>query len=370
MNNSEKIAWLRLIRTPNIGPITFYKLLERFGTAENAIKMLPQVANRGGRLKNLKICSLKDAEGELKAAGSIGARMLARDEEGYPPLLAQLEDAPPIITVLGNIDVLSKPALGVVGSRNSSTVGNSIAKELSTKVSAAGFVIASGLARGIDTASHIASLDTGTIAVVAGGIDVIYPKENKDLFEAIIEKGGAIVAESPLGTEPIARHFPKRNRIISGLSLGVLVIEAALRSGSLITARAALEQNREVFACPGNLKDPRATGTNKLIKEGAHQVLSAEDIIMELRSLRHQPMNDSGSNELEGSLGITDVSQIPEPDEALYQQVLDALNYTPIHVDELIRSLEAPVADVLTVLLELELNGEVERHIGGKVSLG
>ncbi len=370
MDYSEKISWLRLIRTENIGPITFYKLLERFGTAENALKMLPNMANRGGRLKNLKLCSIKDAEGEMKAAESLGARMLARDEKGYPSLLAELEDAPPIITVLGNIDVLSKPALGVVGSRNSSTVGNSIAKDLSGKVSKAGFVIASGLARGIDTAAHISSIENGTIAVVAGGIDVIYPKENKKLFEDIIVKCGAIIAESPLGTEPIARHFPKRNRIISGLSLGVLVIEAAIRSGSLITARSALEQNREVFACPGNIKDPRAAGTNKLIKDGAHQVLSAEDIIMELRSLRHQPMQDSGSNELEGSLGLTDAIQIPEPDEELYQKVLDALNYTPINIDELIRALSAPAADILTVLLELELAGEVERHIGGKVSLG
>jgi len=368
MNQKEKIAWLQLFRTENIGPITFYKLLERFGTAQNAIKALPNIASKGGRLSKIKLCDIAIVEKELEQIEKMGAKLIVRDEKTYPKLLAELEDAPPVITVLGNVDILSKKSLAVVGARNSSTVGRRIAEEYSRDISNAGFIITSGLARGIDTAAHKASLECGTVAVVAGGIDVIYPKENKELFEEII-KNGAVVAESPFGTEPIARHFPKRNRIISGLSMAVLVVEAALKSGSLITARMALEQNREIFAVPGSPFDPRATGTNKLIRDGANIANSAKDIIMDLKTLHHRPMCDSAPNKLEGCLSLSDMEEIKAPKENLYDDILNELTYTPVNIDDIIRAVDSSTADVLTVILELELSGFIERQLGNKVNL-
>lgn len=360
----EKLAWLRLIRTENVGPITFYKLLERFGSAENALKALPDLAKRGGRMEGLKAFSLDLAEEEISQVEKYGARLIARDEPDYPPLLAQVEDAPPLITVLGHAALLSKPALGVVGARNASLTGRKIAEDFSQKVAAAGYIIVSGLARGIDTHAHTASLATGTVAVMAGGIDVIYPRENEKLYRQISEQG-AVIAESPFGTEMMARYFPRRNRIISGLSLGVLIVEAALKSGSLITARMALEQNREVFAVPGSPLDPRAEGTNKLIHEGAHMARSAEDIITELRSLRSRSMNDPPGESWKGAPTLFD----GEPDESLRDKILEMLSPTPVQMDEIIRAVEAPAGAVLTVILELELAGRVERQPGNKVNL-
>lgn len=368
MDKSEKLARFRLSRTNQIGAITFYKLLERFGSGVKALEMLPQMANKG-RLKNVKIFSEKEALAEIEKVRELGARIIANGEDEYPKMLAQLEDAPPFITVLGNVDILQKPSLGVVGARNASVLGRKICTEFSTKVSEAGFVVTSGLARGIDTAAHKASLKNGTIAVIAGGIDVVYPKENYDLYWEIVDKGGVIIAESPFGVEPISRHFPKRNRIISGLSLGVLIIEAAMRSGSLITARNALEQNREVFAVPGSPMDPRAQGCNKLLKEGAHLADNADDIIMELNALKNRPLFDVADNELQGSLGFSDIDDIPEIEENVYQTILDNLSYSPIHIDEIIRETEIPAASVMMAVLELELEGRIERHLGNKISL-
>lgn len=365
MTPQEKLAWLRLSRTDNVGPITFYKLLERFGTAENALKALPELAKRGGRLGGLVAFDQGLAEKELEKIDKCGAKLIARDEPEYPRLLGEVEDAPPLITVLGHVSLLSKPALGVVGARNASLSGRRIAEDFSRKVSMAGYAIVSGLARGIDTAAHGASLQGGTIAVVAGGIDVIYPPENEKLYRQIAESG-AIVAESPFGTEPLARHFPRRNRVISGLSLGVLIVEAAMKSGSLITARMAMEQNREVFAVPGSPLDPRAEGTNQLIADGAHMARSADDILQELRALRQRPMHDPAAPPWRGG-GSSHPPK--EPDEALRNRILEMLSPTPTQIDDIIRAASAPTGDVLTVILELELAGRIERQAGNKVNL-
>lgn len=368
MNAKEKLAWLRLSRTENVGPITFYKLLERFGSAEAALSALPELAKRGGRLSGLKAFDAGLAEKEIGQIEKFNARLIARDEPGYPKLLAEVEDAPPLITVLGDAALLSKPSLGVVGARNASLTGRKIADEFSRKVAEAGYVIVSGLARGIDTSAHTAALATGTVAVVAGGIDVIYPRENENLYRQIAEQG-AIVAESPFGTEPLARHFPKRNRIISGLSLGVLIVEAAMKSGSLITARMAAEQNREVFAVPGSPLDPRAEGANKLIQDGAHMATSADEIIRELKNLRLRPMHDPAGDAWKGAPHLFGNTPAKEPDESLRIRILEILSPTPVQMDEVIRAAGAPVADVLTVILELELAGRIERQPGNKVNL-
>ncbi len=357
--DKEKLAWLRLIRSENVGPITFNRLVERFGSAEKALSALPDLAKRGGKLEGIKIASAPDAEKEMAKAEKFGAKLVAKYEPEYPALLAQVEDAPPVITVMGHTSLFKKPSLGVVGARK-------IAEDFSRKTGAAGYVVISGLARGIDSAAHLATLTTGTVAVVAGGIDVIYPPENEKLYQQICEQG-AVVAESPFGTEPIARHFPRRNRIISGMSMGVLVVEAAAKSGSLITARMALEQNREVFAVPGSPLDPRAEGANGLIRDGAHLATTADDIISVLRTLRMQSLQDPAGRGWQGGGGNSPAQD--DPPQALYGKILENLSHTPVEMDELIRAVDAPIGHVLTVILELELAGRIERQAGNKVNL-
>lgn len=366
LTDDEKLARLRLIRTENVGPITFNRLIDRYDNAVRALAALPDLAKRGGRMEGLKPCDKDIAEREMAQAAKIKARMIFKGETLYPALLAEVEDAPPVITVLGDPAMIAKPALGVVGARNASLAGRKIAESFSSKVAQGGYVIISGLARGIDSAAHQVSLKTGTVAVVAGGIDVVYPPENKKLYDEIAAQG-AIVAESPFGAEPMARHFPRRNRIISGLSHGVLVVEAAEKSGSLITARMALEQNREVFAVPGSPLDPRAGGTNRLLRDGnAHVTTSAEDILQVLQSLKLQPLQESAA-EWEGAPASIDAAQ--EPDDALREKVLETLSPAPVSVDEVIRALQAPAGYILTIILELELAGKIERHPGNKVNL-
>ncbi len=367
LSATEKLCWLRLSRSENVGPITFNKLLDRFGTAEESLKGLPSLAKRGGN-KSFTPFPADAAKHEMEQIEKSGAQLIARCEKNYPHYLAEIEDAPPVITVLGNTALLSKPGLGVVGARNASLSGRKIAEDFSRKVGAAGYPVISGLARGIDTAAHRATLATGTVAVVAGGINVIYPPENKDLYQAIAVQG-AIVAESPFGTEPLARHFPRRNRIISGLALGVLVVEAAARSGSLITARMALEQNRELFAVPGSPADPRAEGPNNLIRDGAHLTTSAADILHVLQSLRLAPLRDSASGHWTGAPPDSGTQRITAPDERLYDKIIECLSHTPVTIDSLIRAVEAPTGDVLTILLELELAGRIERQPGNRVNL-
>ena len=363
----EKLAWLRLIRTENVGPITFNRLLDRFGTAEKALDALPDLAKRGGRADALKAFPLAEAEREMERLTKLGARLIAKAEAEYPAWLAEVEDAPPVVTVLGHPGLLKKPALGVVGARNASLTGRKIAEDFSGKIAQAGYVIVSGLARGIDSAAHKASLGSGTIAVVAGGVDVIYPPENEGLYRQIAEQG-AIIAESPFATEPLARHFPRRNRIISGLSLGVLIVEAAAKSGSLITARMALEQNREVFAVPGSPLDPRAEGTNNLLRDGAHMATSANDVIQVLKSLRLEPLKEPSGRGWKGGTDLfSAVGQ--EPNQTLRHRILESLSPTPVQMDELIRAVNAPVSEVLTIILELELAGRIERQPGNRVNL-
>lgn len=365
LTTDEKLARLRLIRSENVGPITYNRLMQRFGSALRALDALPDLARRGGGKKELVIFSKSAAEDEIARIQKYGARLVVQGEAEYPPLLGEAEDAPPVLTVMGDTSLLARNALGVVGARNASLAGRKIAESFSAKIGAAGYTIISGLARGIDSAAHMATLQTGTVAVVAGGIDVIYPRENEGLYREIAQRG-AVVAESPFGTEPLARHFPRRNRIISGLALGVLVVEAAEKSGSLITARMALEQNREVFAVPGSPLDPRAGGTNSLLKDGAHVTTSAEDILHVLDSLRLRPLGEPPQRGYDGSAESPVHAEIPD---SLRAQVLESLSPTPISIDELVRDLKAPIGYVLTILLELELAGRIERQAGNKVNL-
>ncbi len=372
LSDKEKFNWLRLIRTENVGPITFSKLLVRFGSAGKALEALPSLSANGGRKNPLVACEESIVIEELNNIEKYGARLIAKCEPDYPYLLKQLEDAPPMITVLGNVDLLQEKCCAIVGTRNASINGRKMAQMMAKSLGLDGYNIVSGLARGIDTCAHQASVETGTIAVVAGGIDVVYPKENEALYAAIAEKG-AIVAESPFGTQPQARHFPKRNRIISGLSLGCLVVEANLKSGSLITARMTLEQNRELFCVPGSPLDPRAKGTNKLLQENsAHLVVDTQDVLNILNSLRVSPLFESTDEFDMSDFGsLSPVIDVVEKDdvEQLREEICMHLDTTPVHVDELIRSCKAPIPQILSILLELELAGRLERHTGNKVNL-
>jgi len=273
---------LRLCRTGTIGPVSFYALLRRFGSARAALEMLPQLARRGERSDTVIPVTRAAAEAELAALQRLGARLVCWGEPIYPSGLAAVEDAPPILAVLGRAELLGSPIVAVVGARNASANGRRFSRDLAAALGQGGIVVVSGLARGIDAAAHLGALETGSIAVVAGGLDVVYPEENRGLHEALTRQG-AIVAELPLGTEPQARHFPRRNRIISGMALGVVVVEAAARSGSLITARFALEQGRDVFAVPGSPLDPRCRGSNDLLRHGAILTENAEDVLSHLQ---------------------------------------------------------------------------------------
>ena len=278
LTDAERLDRLRLIRSDNVGPRTFRSLLQHFGDAATALERLPDLARRGGATRPGRICSDDDARAEFAASRKAGVSLVAPEEAGYPPRLATLDDAPPLLGIRGAPDVLMRPMIAIVGSRNASGAGLKFAGTLARDLGEAGFVVISGLARGIDQAAHRASIDTGTVAVLAGGHDRIYPPEHEDLLVALLEHGGAI-SEMPLGHVPRARDFPRRNRLISGAALGVVIVEAAHRSGSLITARMAAEQGREVFAVPGSPLDPRAAGTNDLIKQGATLVTEASDVI-------------------------------------------------------------------------------------------
>ncbi len=365
LHPAERRNWLRLIRSENVGPITFYQLLQRFGSAERALLALPDLARRGGKDGKIKICSVSEADREIEQHEKFGSTLIAACEPDYPALLSQIEDAPPLISIRGHKHLLPKSCVAIVGTRNASAAGRRFAEKISEDLGQAGYVAVSGLARGIDTAVHHASLERGTIAVLAGGIDNIYPPDNQKLYESIVEQG-LLVSEMEFGTSPQARHFPRRNRIISGLSLGVVVIEAALQSGSLITARFALEQNREVFAVPGSPLDPRSHGSNSLIKQGATLVECANDVLSELRRL--QPGLVSNKSDLFfKSLGYVELT-----DQLIGEatpKVLELLSATPTPIDDLVRLSGYSVAMVMTVLLELELAGRLQRFPGNKVAL-
>lgn len=363
LTDEQRVAWLRLIRSDNIGPATFRDLLNHFGSAAAALDAVPELAQRGGR--RIRICSAGDAERELAAAEKLGARIVAIGEPAYPPWLRAVDGAPPLVTVRGEAACLTRPIVAVVGSRNASIAGRKFAMQIAAGLGEVGLVIASGLARGIDAAAHEAALATGTIAVFAGGLDQPYPPENVDLAERILERGGAHLSEMPMGHVPRGKDFPRRNRIISGLSLAVVVAEAALRSGSLITARRAADQGRLVFAVPGSPLDPRAGGTNLLIKEGVSIVTSIDDIISEIRPMLSGGQGPSPTaGEADGEEPIA-----PDAGDSERASIVGAMGQTPVELDEIIRFTGLRPAVVRLVLLELELAGRIEHHQGGRVSL-
>ncbi|MDA1097888.1 MAG: DNA-processing protein DprA [Proteobacteria bacterium] len=367
---TAQLDWLRLIRSENVGPIIFQQLMSRFGTAGAALAALPELARRGGRSRAIKLCSVAAAEAELAAAAAVGARPLASCEAAYPPCLAALPDPPPLIYVLGDVARLARPAVAIVGARNASASAIRYTRRLAGDLSGKGLLVVSGLARGIDTAAHKGALEFGanggTVAVLAGGVDVVYPTENLGLYDAVSAQG-AVVSEMPPGIRPQARHFPRRNRLISGLALGVIVIEAAERSGSLITARFALEQGREVFAVPGSPMDPRCRGSNRLIRQGATLIQDADEVVEIIDPMIQKPAL------WEDAVGCrqTDVGAAPQALESDRdrQRLISFLGPTAVGVDDLIRLSELTPAVVITILLELELAGRLDRHAGNRVSI-
>jgi DNA processing protein len=361
LGDEQRLDWLRLIRSDNVGPRTFASLLRHYGDARTALDALPELARRGGAARAIRICPRANAEQEIAAAQKIGAAFIAISEPAYPQRIAAIDDAPPLLAVRGNLAALSRPMIAIVGSRNASAAGLKFAERLARELGEAGFVIASGLARGIDAAAHRASLATGSIAVLAGGHDRIYPEQHTDLLEALLPEGAAI-SEMPFGWEPRAPDFPRRNRLISGLSLGVVIVEAAKRSGSLITARFALEQGREVFAVPGSPIDPRAEGTNGLLKQGATLVTEAADVISVLEPILGQ-RKEMSAREPDEQLFAG------EPDSDARARIVALLGPAPVSLDDLVRLSNSTPAMVRTVLLELELAGRIERHGGGLVAL-
>lgn len=367
LTDAQRRDWLRLIRSQNVGPRTFRELLNRFGGARAALAALPELSRRGGR-DRLKICDEDDADAELERLDELGASLLTLADPEYPPLLRQISDPPPVLTVFGTVSMLTRPTIAIVGARNASALGRKMATMLARDLGAAGQVIVSGLARGIDATAHRAALDTGTVAVCAGGIDVIYPPENASLAESIAESG-VLVSEIAAGIHPQRTHFPRRNRLVSGLASGTIVIDAAARSGSLITARFALEQNREVFAVPGSPLDPRAAGGNALIRDGATLIRGADDV---LEALKPMVRTLTARRQVSGAdLGFGESeTQAPEaPADSVRSRTNGLLSVSPVEIDELVRSADASVGDVMGVLLELELAGRLVRFSGQRVAL-
>lgn len=364
LTRPQRTAWLRLIRTENVGPNTFRQLLNRYGSAEAALEQFHGLVRRSGTLAPPRVPSVDEIEDELAAIEKRGARLVASGEPGYPPLLRHIPDAPPLLTMAGGENLSWKFTIGIVGARNASAAGQKFAGMLARDLGAEGYTIVSGLARGIDTAAHSASLRTGTVAVLAGGLDELYPAENIPLAEAILDKGGALITEMPMGWEPRARDFPRRNRLVSGLSLGVVVVEAAKRSGSLITARMALEQNREVFAVPGSPLDPRAEGGNHLIQQGAHLITGAADII-EALAVAIPARQRAFEGDWEPELDLATET----PTEGDRGRLMQALSVTPTAVDTLITETGLSVSSVQTLLLEMDLGGLIEWSGGQLVAL-
>ena len=365
LSDAERLDWLRLARCENVGPVTFLALLERFGSVAAVLDALPALARRGGRRRPIKVCSRAVAEREIADLTALGGRLIAMVEPAYPEPLAAIADPPPVLAVRGRADLLPTDSVAVVGARNASANGLHFAERLAADLGAAGLTVVSGMARGIDARAHAGAIRTGTVAVMGGGIDVVYPKENRSLHERLLAEG-AVIAEAPLGTVPMGRHFPPRNRIIAGLSRGVVVVEGAARSGSLITARLALEQGREVMAVPGSPLDPRASGPNRLIRQGATLVENANDVLDALaeggRPALGEPRQRWPSD---------DAPALPEEDEApadARESVAQLLGPSPVPVDLLVRQSRLTPAMVATILLELELAGRLERHPGNRVS--
>ncbi len=361
--SSERLARLRLARSENVGPVTFADLINHCGSAELALEVLPSLAARGGRQKAIRIASAASARAEMEAIHAFGATLLILGDPSYPRALASAEPPPPVLCVKGHLHLLDRPCVALVGARNASASGVKLAAMLAQGLGEKGFTVVSGLARGIDAAAHRGSLAHGTVAVIAGGLDSIYPEEHADLQHDIATRG-LLVSEMPLGTQPLARYFPRRNRVISGLSAGVVVVEAALRSGSLITARFALEQNRDVLAVPGSPLDPRCRGSNRLIREGAALVETVDDIVQALGGGLRLPLSEP-----EPAAFRPERRPATMPGEAERRTVLERLGPTPVDIDEIIRQTGLPVATVRIVLVELDLAGRLVREPGQLVSL-
>lgn len=364
LSPAEITARLRLARTHSIGPVTFRHLLNRFSSAQNALDAIPHMAKNGGRKTPLTPFSQSAAEDEIAHINAQGGTLIVYGDKQYPPRLAAIPDAPCTLTVLGDPAHLMRPQIALVGARNASLPGRKITEQIASALGASGYVITSGLARGIDTCAHTASLKTGTIAVLAGGADIIYPQENTPLYQNIIEYG-CIISEHPMGMQPTNMHFPRRNRIISGLSLGTVIIEAALKSGSLITASYAADQGREVFAVPGHPFDPRAAGPNTLIRDGATLVTNANDILQTLKSPSLIRESATGYFEPE----ITPPTLDEDALELARQEIIPLLGTMRTSVDDLITQTNIPTPLVHTVLLELELANRLARHPANHVSL-
>jgi DNA processing protein len=354
------LARIRLIRSPSIGPVTFRQLLARFGSAEAALAAVPDLAAKGGG-KAPVLFAAADAERELAAVEKLGARYLALGQGLYPRLLAELPEAPPLLIAKGDLGLLERQAIGIVGARNASAAACRFARGLAHDLGEESVVVVSGLARGIDTAAHDGALATGTIGVVAGGIDIFYPPENEERQRRMMEQG-LVISERPPGLDPRAKDFPRRNRIIAGLSLGVVVVEAAPRSGSLFSARLAGEAGREVMAVPGSPLDPRAQGCNQLIRDGATLVQAAADVLETIRPLDNRVR--SAGTPFEPA-----PAEAGEADEGARRSVEDLLGPSPVPIDELVRQSGLPSGAVQLVLLEFDLAGRLDRHAGGKVSL-
>lgn len=363
LSEAERFAWLRLARTHNVGPVNFKALMGRFGSAEAALENIPRLTRRGGAPAAI-IPPVADVRREWDALARAGGRLIGACEPEFPRGLAALDAPPPLLQVLGHVSLLARDAVAIVGARNASALARKFAERMARDLGEAGLIVVSGLARGIDAAAHDGSLERGTVAVLAGGVDVVYPPEHDGLYKRIIAQG-AVVSEVPFGTAPLARHFPRRNRIISGIARGVVIVEAAEGSGSLITANYALDQGREVFAVPGSPLDPRAKGTNRLIREGALLTESAEDVLTALR-----PVLGGNFDEAERSAPepLPDVSLLEAEADRIRGAVEEALGPAPVDVDELIRRVGAAPGAVQTVLLELELAGRLARDAGNRVA--
>ncbi len=369
LTERQRLSWLRLIRSDNVGPATFRELINNCGSAERAIELLPELSKRGGSRRKIRITSISEVEIELEKIERFGAKLVGIGEPDYPPALRQIDGAPPLITVKGNLNLAQPPSVGIVGSRNASITGSKFAASLASEIAKAGYTIISGLARGIDAAAHRASLHasihTGTIAALAGGIDQPYPPENLNLYHEICDGNGLAITEMPFGWKPIARDFPRRNRLIAGVSLGLVVVEAARRSGSLISARRASDFGRLVFAVPGSPLDPRAGGTNELIKEGAILTTNSNDILQALAPISQiEQANDTIIKETED-----DIADFEPPDENARAIIINAMSTTPVEIDDIIRHTGYSAQTVYLVLLELDLAGRLQRHSGGLVSL-
>ena len=361
LSHAERRDWLRLARTETVGPVAFVQLLRRYRTAAAVLDALPELARGGGRAGTLAIASVEQAEAELEAGSRLGARLLAACEDDFPALLAALDPPPPAVWVLGDSALLQRPCVAVVGARIASAAGQKFARTLALDLGQAGYVVVSGMARGIDGAAHEGALKTGTAAVLAGGPDDVYPPEHQTLYEAIAAQG-CVVSEMPPGYRAKARDFPRRNRLISGLSLAVTVVEAEARSGSLITARLAAEQGREVLAVPGSPLDPRAKGTNDLIRQGAAICEGAEDVIRAVGALR--TLRETGDPYEGPGFGDDAVS------DTLRERVAALLSPAPVSRDDLVRMAGGPAGAVAAALVELSLAGRAELLAGGMVAAG